>query len=815
MSLTSTPIGAAESHPIEQPRPKHRAQAVYHLAEQRAAAYLSELTERVRGGAYASELAEDFHIWKSSHIRPWPARLFRSRRSPDSRDYDRYIRWMESAGKLDDYLARSVSYLYMRDLGRALDSPDTQQRVRRTAAGLKRSLLSGGDPREGMPTDGFDTSSLYRWGKQEGIEDAVIWMIAKLKRVSENIPEGLSAEHAQRKLLKIIAGVVLHTREEMDEDTPKEERSRRLDEAVRLGYSYGLTYPFIDDLLDSNLLSDAEKQRYSDLIRGALLGGTIPKWEDWNEAFESADGRNVDLIRYIHSELGEAFTYIRSRQADGLDSPFFEQAYVFFEAQDIDRNKRLAHIGYTNEQLYIPVILKSSGSRLIARSVGRAEGDEGFERRTFFYGIYNQLADDFADLFDDLAVGAVTPYTYYWKHRAERPDLLNPFEMYWGVIAYLIRDVYGGDANTREVLLDRAVNGLKRARQRLGIPRYEELMEVLASGMPELNAVVRKMVRRAEDVEFFDKLLRDRMLTEMKRDREERETFRELLEKERVRIDESLPVVPDSPVPSAGDSLIDAANYSLAGDGKRLRPILARLTAVEGYGLPYDSVKPLLKSLEYLHTASLIFDDLPSQDNADIRRGRQTLHARYDSATAELSGLLLIQQGVRAQSSLRGFKPETVLALIHYSARKAEELCLGQDLDLKSRGKELTLARLNEICFYKTGVAFEACLVMPAMLANAPQSEIALLEKFAYHAGIAFQIRDDLLDAEGEALLLGKPSGQDAFNGSSTFATVLGMGGAKRAMWDHYCEASDAVKALPESLRFLKHLLDVLVQRER
>ncbi|GGO04942.1 polyprenyl synthetase family protein [Saccharibacillus kuerlensis] len=815
MRLISTrTASSAETDPTNE----YRGRAAYRQAEIRAEKYLEELTERVQSGQYAAELTEDFYVWKKGHVSPWPARLFRSYRTPDRQDYERYIQWMNAVGKLDDYLERSVSYLYMRDLGQALDNPTTQSRVRRTASGLKRSLLSGEGMQEGMPVDGFDTAVLYRWGRQEGIEDTVIWMIAKLKRVSENIPEGLSAEQAQRKLMKIIAGVVLHAREDMDEHTPKEERSRRMDEAVRLGYCYGLTYPFVDDLLDSALLSENEKARYSELIRRALLSGTVPKWDEWNQAFGSESGHNLALIRYIHSELGEAFEYIKSRQGGVGGSIFFEQAYVFFEAQDVDRNKQLEEKGYTAKQLYVPVILKSSGSRLIARSVSQMDeesGDQGFEQRTFYYGIYNQLADDFADLFDDLEAEAVTPYTYYWKHRLERPDLRSPFEMYWSVITYLIRDVYGSDPNTREVILDRAINGLKRARQRLGIPRYEELMDLLTSDMPQLNKVIQQMVKKAEDVEFFDKLLRDQMLIEMKKDREDRERFREQLDEIRAEIDAALPISSESPVPFVGDSLIGAANYSLAGDGKRLRPILARLTAEEGYGLDREAIMPMLKSLEYLHTASLIFDDLPSQDNADTRRGRQTLHTRYDGATAELSGLLLIQQGVKEQASLKGFKPERVLELIHYSARKAEELCMGQALDLKSRGMQLDVERLNEICFYKTGVAFEACLVMPAMLAGAPESEIRLLEKFAYHAGIAFQIRDDLLDAEGEALLIGKPSGKDAANGSSTFVSVLGIGGAKRAMWDHYCEASDAVKALPEGLRFLKHLLDVLVHRER
>src|SRR5690606_17133609 len=127
-------------------------------------------------------------------------------------------------------------------------------------------------------------------------------------------------------------------------------------------------------------------------------------------------------------------------------------------AQELDRAKSLAETSYTNEQLYIPIILKSASSRLIARSVTNAPEDEGFNRRTFFYGIYNQLADDFADMFDDERAGAVTPYTYYLKYRDRRPDLINPFELYWAVIAHLIHHVYHSDAKAREIILDRAIN---------------------------------------------------------------------------------------------------------------------------------------------------------------------------------------------------------------------------------------------------------------------------------------------------------------------------------------------------------------------
>ena len=180
---------------------------------------------------------------------------------------------------------------------------------------------------------------------------------------------------------------------------------------------------------------------------------------------------------------------------------------------------------------------------------------------------------------------------------------------------------------------------------------------------------------------------------------------------------------------------------------------------VNGYGLDSKAILPLLRSLEYVHTASLIFDDLPSQDNADTRRGRLTLHAVYNCAVAELAGLFLTQKAVEEQASLDQFDPKTVLSLIRYAAGVTSNMCKGQAMDLDSRGKQLTREQLNTICFHKTGLAFEASFVMPAILAEVKEPEIIALKKLAFHAGIAFQIKDDLLDAEGYPSCLGKLEG--------------------------------------------------------
>lgn len=783
----------------------------YRKAELKAARYFDALQQRVINQTYMPIITADIQTWKKQHVKaqPWVSMLAHAKSQPDPKDFGHYLRWQKHTGNLNDYLERSVTYMYMRDLGKDLAAPDTEKKIKKLVAFihdyLVRSVTDSAE-RETSP-EYMSLPGLYRWAQKEGVEAAVIWAIDKIRHVSTHIPHEMNAEHSVRKLIKIMIGVTLHVMDDMEDNVAQEERSRRLDEAIRLGYSYGLTYPFIDDLLDSGVLSDGEKEKYSRMVRHTLLHGSVPDIQEWT-------GSNLQLIQFVHAELKEAFERISRYQSPETLPAFYEHSYVFFQSQDIDRAKNLACADYTNDELYLPIIIKSSSSRLIVRSVIGAAPDEAFDERTFYYGIYNQLADDLADMFDDLRDGAVTPYTYYWKHHGERNDLLNPYEMYWAVICHLIHNVYHSNAKAREVILGRAVGGLKRLKARLGTAQYEEIMKVFAAGNPDFDRLVDRMVRKADRVDFFDKLLREHMVMALRNSRIEKIKFSATIRTVREQINARLPIAEQEGEPLPGESLTRAANYSLEGSGKRIRPIVAWVLGVEEYGLLPEAIVPLIRSLEYMHTASLIFDDLPSQDNASTRRGRPTLHRIHDSATAELTGLFMIQKAIEEQSMLTSFHPNTVLKLIRYSSQRAADMCRGQEMDLRARGQSLTIEQLNTLCYYKTGIAFEASLVMPAILAEAEDAEIEILKRYAYHAGIAFQIKDDLLDAEGNAALLGKPAGQDEGNQSSTFVTLYGLDGAAKAMWEHYCLAAEALRGLPRESAFLKHLLHYLIGRE-
>jgi geranylgeranyl pyrophosphate synthase len=782
---------------------RKNADTCYQRAEQKAEHYFKSLYEQLFQKTYIPTLTKDFQSWKHNHIHHSFLSFFSNGKSQsNSQGYHNYIQWLDYTGKLDNYLDRSISYIFLRDLGKTLNSTETKASIQRFVDSLKTHLTQRKNT-----TETFSVAGLYRLAQKDGIESTLIWVLNKLKIVALNIPEGMDAEHAQRKLIKIIGGVVLHQIEEMGDNTPPAVRTKKLDEAIRLGYSYGLTYPFIDDLLDAKILTATEEKHYSDLIRTTLRSGSVPALGAWA-------GENKDLIEFIHSELKEAYEYIDAHQRRETRANFLEQSYVFFHAQETDRSKNLSNATYTNEELYIPIILKSSSSRLIVRSVMGAPVDEGYDERSFYYGIYNQLADDFADMFDDLKDGAVTPYTYYLKYHEKRSDLINPFELYWTVISNLIHHVYESDSKTCEVILDRAVNGLKRYKEKMGSKKYNEVMDIFASGNSKFNRILQKMVQKADDVDFFDKLLRDHMITNLRNERLEKEEFIDLIKKVRNEINASLAITTTDKTSMINNPIIDAANYSLNGDGKRLRPIMTWVMGVNEYGLNSSAILPLLKSLEYMHTASLIFDDLPSQDNASTRRGRPTLHQVYNMGIAELTGLYLTQKAIEEQASLNQFDPKTVLKLIKYSAQVTEDICRGQAMDLDSKGKLLTLEQLNTLSFYKTGKAFEASLLMPAILAQANDIEVEALRKYAYHSGIAFQIKDDLLDVEGVDSLLGKPIGKDAENNNSTFVSILGLDNARKAMWEHYCQALEALQDVPRNTTFLKHLMDYIVNRD-
>ncbi|MEH2473868.1 farnesyl diphosphate synthase [Nitrobacteraceae bacterium AZCC 2161] len=243
--------------------------------------------------------------------------------------------------------------------------------------------------------------------------------------------------------------------------------------------------------------------------------------------------------------------------------------------------------------------------------------------------------------------------------------------------------------------------------------------------------------------------------------------------------------------------LMDAMRYSTLGGGKRLRPFLVVESAAV-FGVPRDAALLAGAALECIHCYSLIHDDLPSMDNSDLRRGRPTLHKAYDDATAILAGDALLTLAFDIITRDEIHKDATVRLLLTRALARASGIggmAGGQMLDLAGEGRfgdrePVDVARLQQM---KTGALLRYGCIAGALLGQSTPQQYKALDDYGRALGEAFQIADDLLDVEGDATALGKPAGQDAAMGKTTFVTQLGLNGAKQRVSDLLATADSAL----------------------
>jgi geranylgeranyl diphosphate synthase, type II len=232
-------------------------------------------------------------------------------------------------------------------------------------------------------------------------------------------------------------------------------------------------------------------------------------------------------------------------------------------------------------------------------------------------------------------------------------------------------------------------------------------------------------------------------------------------------------------LPADRTRLRHAMRYSLLAGGKRIRPVLA-LAAGEVCGAPARLVLPFACGLEMIHTYSLVHDDLPAMDDDDLRRGRPTSHRVYGEGLAILVGDALLTEAFRVMAGARGVPPARALRAVEEIAVAAGEAGMvgGQALDLAAEGSRTTLPRVRAIHRRKTGALLRAAVRVGALVAGAPAPALRRLTGYGEHLGLAFQIADDLLDADGGPEADGRT---DRELGKATYPGVLGMERARAA----------------------------------
>ncbi|OMP67715.1 polyprenyl synthetase family protein [Domibacillus epiphyticus] len=264
----------------------------------------------------------------------------------------------------------------------------------------------------------------------------------------------------------------------------------------------------------------------------------------------------------------------------------------------------------------------------------------------------------------------------------------------------------------------------------------------------------------------------------------------------------------------APDTLKESMAYSLKAGGKRIRPMLL-FAALETYGKPVEKGLDTACALEMIHTYSLIHDDLPAMDDDDLRRGKPTNHKVFGEATAILSGDALLTYAFELIASSTNHSPEQSVKLIQMLASAAgpEGMVGGQMADMEGEQKVLTLPELEYIHLHKTGRLLVFSVMAGAYIGGADERDTELLEKYARHIGLAFQIRDDILDIEGTEEEIGKPVGSDEFNEKSTYPSLLTMTGAKEKLADELNQAHDALNALSRPAPLLESFANLIAER--
>ena len=257
--------------------------------------------------------------------------------------------------------------------------------------------------------------------------------------------------------------------------------------------------------------------------------------------------------------------------------------------------------------------------------------------------------------------------------------------------------------------------------------------------------------------------------------------------------------------------IYDAMRYSLYEGGKRIRPVLT-LAVCDAFGGDDKAALCFGCALEMIHTYSLIHDDLPCMDDDDLRRGKPTNHKVFGEAMATLAGDALLNRACETALG-GGFGAEiTVEALkIIFSASGADGMIGGQVIDMESEGRTIGGETLLTLHRKKTGALINAAVSLGALCAGKDKN---ILLDYSAALGLAFQIRDDILDVEGSAEKFGKPINSDEKNGKNTFVTLYTPSGAKKRLEEETQRAKAAADKLGESGEFLSALADYLLKRE-
>ena len=675
--------------------------------------------------------------------------------------------------------------------------------------------------------------------KFENNTDEFIWIQEKIKYACDIIPIQILLEGGLQKVVRVMLAHTIFALNSLDETLNEQEIDKVIFRAIQSGFYYGLSHPLIDDISDSPYYLDDElRHKMETLINQGLSGFEI-------EEDSIPDNPIAHAILNIFYELKKLYP----REENKF---LWESFYVLYRAQLEDR-KNIDGI-YDEDDVYIPIILKSAFSRIISGAFTRNISID-FVNNAFMTSLIAQLTDDFRDQEHDEKLYQFTPFTWINQKDIHNKDThinhedihINHEDIHEDTHIKQKKDTHedihnkdthNKDIHNKDTHINHEDTHIKQKKDiyhepfhiYMAVMTYQNHINGKDSGSSEASMYVIitafiKLYKKSgkENFKLFlEKNLKDEKtknylfkLTQLNIDHEDPESIitknlkymgfrikeRNILKNFHDFMKSNLSFIENNLfIESSGDlpeqkKLLEAMNYSISAGGKRIRPLLALMTA-QYYDIERERLTPLLKSLEYLHTASLILDDLPAQDNASMRRGKPTNHIVYGEHTAQLVSVSLISLSFGQMIQLKTFDDNLVKDVINYASDVIgyKGVSSGQLMDIE--GKSDSVEKLKTLSHLKTGLAIEAGIWSVAKLSSVSNEDLELWKSFSRNLGLLFQIKDDILDVEGDKKELGKDVGIDKYNNSSTFVSNLSIEGAHTLLIETYMETKKDLESL-------------------
>lgn len=627
------------------------------------------------------------------------------------------------------------------------------------------------------------------------------WLTDRLERLHRTLPEDVVRSGGMGKVIRALVGVLAIGAYDTLDDDPIVRREH-LTRVVPGAYALGAAYVVVDDTLQDmpeGYVSSSDKQRCHQAILSGLSTGKSP---------DTSGLPDHPLVE----EMGDLFESLLQSHPFEEYRHLYHAAEAMYLAQHRDAMRTVDDVmsqGLTN--MYPDIVIKSGLSRVIANVIGRRNLDDGFYGRCVNTIVVGQFKDDLRDRREDRLANRLTPFTF----PAGEADT-NPLYDLFAYDAYVASQVFGGDEVVTDTLTyfgavklatylsadSRGAEELVRDYEITGeIARFLEVASCLPPGV-------------AQRLEPAETQIKDRCgaaLCRRKQTTIDSRTF----------VADKLPYINGITrrhYPEEGATGLDEIiAYAMNAPGKRLRPALGLMLA-EGLDLDTTSVEPFVVACELFHTASLLLDDLPAQDDATMRRGRPAAHIVFPEAGVQLAAVSMISTGFGLLAQLdQQFPAQRVTEVIAYvgTVLGPERLCKGQDMDLNmgKSGAPVSGDKIIEMYDLKTSTALEAALVPLMMLADRPANEVELVKRYAHDAGIVFQIRDDMLDLISSTESLGKDAGNDVAKVNAVRA--FGLAEAERLMATHVDSAMDCCSRLPFDTSLLQGMVTHFATRAR